>query len=212
MNVTREIIEDLLPLYAAGEASPDTRRLVEEYLATDPDLARSVEAAGALRLPPVDAPPGLEAAALRRTRKLLGEKSLLMALAFGLGYAPMTFSLEHGTLTFLMYRDLPWLAAVFTVASAVAWVRFLLVCRRLQATGLQPRRSNRARALWFLAGWAAGIPAGLEIAYWTGWGAGTLGPAISGTIALLAGQRLGQISEAVWSRTTTLFGTRDEDE
>lgn len=94
---------------------------------------------------------------------------------------------------------------------ARAWVRFLLVCRRLQATGLQPCRSNRARALWFLAGWAAGIP-GLEIAYWTGWGAGTLGPAISGTIALLAGERLGQISEAIPFRPTTLFGTRDEDE
>jgi hypothetical protein len=212
MNVTRAIIEDLLPLYAAGEASLDTRRLVEEYLATDPDLARSVQAAGALRLPPVEPPPGLEAAALRRTRKLLGEKSLLMAVAFGLGYAPMAFSLEHGALIFLMYRDLPWLAALFTVASAVAWVRFLLVCRRLQATGLQPCRGNRARALWFLAGWAAGIPAGLEIVYWTGWGTEMLVPAISSSIAIIAGERLGQISEGIPSRPTTLFGTRDEEE
>ena len=40
MNVTREVILDLLPLYLAGEASTQTRALVDEYLAQDPDLAR----------------------------------------------------------------------------------------------------------------------------------------------------------------------------
>jgi hypothetical protein len=40
MEVTRNVILDLLPLYLAGEASSDTRTLVKDYLESDPDLAR----------------------------------------------------------------------------------------------------------------------------------------------------------------------------
>ena len=39
MEITRDVILDLLPLYLAGEASYDTRLLVEKYLETDPELA-----------------------------------------------------------------------------------------------------------------------------------------------------------------------------
>jgi len=39
MEVTRDVILDLLPLYVADEASADTRALVEEYLETDAELA-----------------------------------------------------------------------------------------------------------------------------------------------------------------------------
>jgi hypothetical protein len=40
MNVTREVILDLLPVYLAGEASPATRALIEEYMEQDPELAQ----------------------------------------------------------------------------------------------------------------------------------------------------------------------------
>lgn len=39
MEISRNVILDLLPLYIADEASPETRELVDEYLADDPDLA-----------------------------------------------------------------------------------------------------------------------------------------------------------------------------
>ena len=39
MEPTRDVIKDLLPLYLAGEASADSRALVEEHLDRDPDLA-----------------------------------------------------------------------------------------------------------------------------------------------------------------------------
>ena len=42
MNVTREVILDLLPVYLAGEASPATRALVEEYMEQDQELAQRV--------------------------------------------------------------------------------------------------------------------------------------------------------------------------
>ena len=40
MKVTREVIYDLLPSYFAGDASHDTRALVEAYFETDPEFAR----------------------------------------------------------------------------------------------------------------------------------------------------------------------------
>ena len=42
MKITRDVVIDLLPVYVSGEASADTRELVDEYLASDPELARSI--------------------------------------------------------------------------------------------------------------------------------------------------------------------------
>jgi len=39
MEITRNVILDLLPLYMADEVSADTRTLVEKYLESDPELA-----------------------------------------------------------------------------------------------------------------------------------------------------------------------------
>lgn len=43
MEIPRNVILDLLPLYIADETSPETRDLVEAYLAHDPELARIAE-------------------------------------------------------------------------------------------------------------------------------------------------------------------------
>jgi hypothetical protein len=40
MKITREVIYDLLPAYFANEASADTRALIEEFFATDPEFGR----------------------------------------------------------------------------------------------------------------------------------------------------------------------------
>ncbi len=51
MNVTRNVVLDLIPLYAANELSEDSRRIVEDFLKTDPELAALVKkmAANGLR-------------------------------------------------------------------------------------------------------------------------------------------------------------------
>jgi hypothetical protein len=43
MKITRNVILDLLPLYLANEVSVDTRVLVEKYLETDPELAKTAK-------------------------------------------------------------------------------------------------------------------------------------------------------------------------
>lgn len=50
MEITRDVILDLLPLYVADEVSVDTRALVERYLETDPELANIAEQSTAMAL------------------------------------------------------------------------------------------------------------------------------------------------------------------
>jgi len=50
MEITQDIILDLMPLVLAGEASHDTRRLVELYLEQNPELAKLMEKSASLDL------------------------------------------------------------------------------------------------------------------------------------------------------------------
>ncbi len=42
-NITRDVIVDLWPLYVSGDASPDTRRLVETFLKQDAEFAAELK-------------------------------------------------------------------------------------------------------------------------------------------------------------------------
>ena len=82
MEITRDIVLDLLPLYLAGELSDDSRRVVEGYLKNDPDLSRQVEDMGAL--PENDVPVPIhkerEMEAYRKVRRLMVLRTLGLAL------------------------------------------------------------------------------------------------------------------------------------
>ena len=51
MEITKNVILDLLPLYLANEVSEDTRTLVENYLETDKELAALAKQSAAMELP-----------------------------------------------------------------------------------------------------------------------------------------------------------------
>ena len=55
MEITKNVIIDLLPLYIADEASADTSSLVREYLDSNPELAEMAKETAEMRLPE-DAP------------------------------------------------------------------------------------------------------------------------------------------------------------
>ena len=87
MNVTRDVITDLWPLYAAGEASADTRALVEQFLQQDPEFARHFQEHGVdsmLQDPPPSLPPDQEAQALRKTKRRLHGWDLLSFWLFNM--------------------------------------------------------------------------------------------------------------------------------
>jgi hypothetical protein len=72
MEITRNVILDLLPLYSANEVSADTRALVEKYLKTDPDLANVAKQLEGMEKPqsiPVPLSQDVEMKAYRKARR-----------------------------------------------------------------------------------------------------------------------------------------------
>jgi hypothetical protein len=86
-NVTRDVITDLWPLYVSGEASQETRGLIDAFLSQDPEFARKLSPNAEGHLPGHDVPslaPGHELKTLAQIkRRLTGPKWLLqLALVF----------------------------------------------------------------------------------------------------------------------------------
>jgi len=139
MNVTQDVIQDLLPAYLAGEASADTVALVEEFLRLDPDLARTVDALRAAPLPepPVALRPTREKETLNMTKKLLWWRGTLMGFAIFLTLLPLSFRFSGRQITWTFLQEAPPLETALVCLGAVScWAGFLYVRRRLQATGL----------------------------------------------------------------------------
>ena len=89
MEVTRNVILDLLPLYLAGEASPDTRALVEHYLERDPELAEAAKLTTALykrQETPVPIQEEDQVQAYQQAQKRILQRTVLWgtAIAFGI--------------------------------------------------------------------------------------------------------------------------------
>jgi hypothetical protein len=138
MNATRDVITDLWPLYQAGEASADTRRLVEEFLEQDPEFAQIIQGNVGPSLKADDPPPLAQEpklAALRRTKRLVRLREALFWLAIFLSAAPFTvYDTSWGS--GWLIRDLPWLACALALAAAALWCLYFALRRRLSASGL----------------------------------------------------------------------------
>ena len=83
MRVTRDVIQDLLPLYLAGEVSGDTRTLVEEYLDTDPEFANEVRDLAETGLPgdvPVPLTKEDQMEAYKEARRLMVLRTAILAI------------------------------------------------------------------------------------------------------------------------------------
>jgi hypothetical protein len=135
MRITRDVVADLLPLYLSGEASADTRQLVDEYLLNDPALAQEVREPLVLTAAPPALTPDLELRALLRARRLLGLRGLLVGTGIFFTLLPFSFVAGHGRVTWL-WSGAPRLAAVFAVVATFTWTGYWLLRRRLRSTGL----------------------------------------------------------------------------
>jgi predicted anti-sigma-YlaC factor YlaD len=141
MNINREVIMDLLPVYLAGEASQATRALIEEYLAHDPELAESVrsqQADNSLRMVLPELPPELELKSLRRTRSLLGWQRWLFGLGLGFSVMSLTseFSFKEGRLRefHFLIHDYPDVFGTCVVLGLVCWIAYFSIRHRLRTT------------------------------------------------------------------------------
>ena len=141
MNITREVIMDLLPVYLAGEASLATRVLVEEFLAQDPELAqevRSLKQTDPLKTTLLELPPELELRSLRRTRSLLSWQRWLFGLGIGFSAIALTseFSFKEGRLRefHFLIQDYPSQFGMCLLLALACWIAYFVVRRRLRPT------------------------------------------------------------------------------
>jgi hypothetical protein len=80
LNVTRDVVADLWPVYESGEATADTRALVDEFLANDPAFVRMLRAAPPVNAAGPEVMPEAKLAALKRTRDLVHGNAWLRGL------------------------------------------------------------------------------------------------------------------------------------
>ena len=140
-EATRDVVRDLLPAYASGEASADTRRFVEAWLGRDATLAREAEALRAAEddlaaAPAGAARPDAERATLLRLRGLLRAQSFALAggIFFSLLPFSFVFSSEKG-FRFLLFRDAPVVGAFSAVMALASWMALVALTRRLRGPG-----------------------------------------------------------------------------
>lgn len=134
MKITRDVVTDLWPLYLSGEASADTRKLVDEFLAEDAEFARRLREDDSPKLLEplsVEPQPDHEMKTFSATKRALVKKDwplffamLFSALAFGRIVSDTSWDPEPGPRRFIVTASL---AGVFWI------VFFYRTIRRLSA-------------------------------------------------------------------------------
>jgi hypothetical protein len=137
MNVTRDVIRDLWALCEASEASNDSRRLVDEYLANDPGLAGSLRAGtSALAGSPPTLPPDHAAKTLDRAKRRLARRSPFRILGVGFTGLAILRLLEATTFT-----KSPTEVIALSVAALAFWLAYGWHTRWLQQRAILGPRS-----------------------------------------------------------------------
>ena len=139
MNVTRNVMTDLLPVYFSGEASEDTRQLMEQYFRDDPDFERIARSAAT----PLDilrkaAPVAPNAEREKRDLQWARAEVARRRIFFGAGLlftlAPVTSAYSKGHLVWAAMLNDHWSMAVFWILGALFWFQyFARLSRRTSA-------------------------------------------------------------------------------
>ncbi len=136
-----EVMNDLLTLYLAGEASNESRRLVESYAATHPQFQKALSGAQSLVLPAVQT--GIPGAgekdlhALRRIREQLVLRTIFLAMAIAATLIPFTFTFHGTAIRFAFWNNgLEGIAYASIGVALASWTACYVMHRSLRRTGL----------------------------------------------------------------------------
>ncbi len=139
MKITDAVVRDLHVLVETGDASDDTRTLVEAWLAEHPQLATELRANGTaatIRFAADEAPAADgDLAALARVKHLLAMRTWSMALGFFFCALPLSFLWDSQGIHFLFANASPLFSLGTIVVGLVCWGVFVRVSRELRPTG-----------------------------------------------------------------------------
>jgi anti-sigma factor RsiW len=146
MNVTDDVLNDLLTLYLSDEASADTRALIEERARREPAFAAKVAAARdadqaaarAIELPTASAAPptDVELRALTQTRQAIFLRTLFWASGLVFTILPLTFRGGAGGVEFVFLGKHPGVVWAFGSVAVASWVAYYVMNREVRRAGL----------------------------------------------------------------------------
>ncbi len=130
MKLTADVINDLLPLYASGECSADTKLLVEEFMKANPAMRPAGGAIDVTLLSSLNGGLSLndEIKSLKATRRRLKTRSSVMALAIFFSIAPFSFAYVQGKFHFLLSES-PTAAIVYGSLGVISWALYFFMKR-----------------------------------------------------------------------------------
>jgi len=132
MNVTKDVIDDLWPLYTDGTASADSRKLVEEYLRDHPEWAKKLREGTTgfawPSTPPI--PPDEDTRMLNRIKKRMRNLRILLIVSISLT------AQAFGRIVADTSWDVSPLAFIVTSAcAAVCWIWWGVLNWRVRRLG-----------------------------------------------------------------------------
>ncbi|MDO8834729.1 MAG: hypothetical protein Q7V01_04000 [Vicinamibacterales bacterium] len=139
MTISDEVMNDLLTVYLAGEASADTQALVEAHARQDQAFAARLTAARSWSLPSSPAggpPPDRGLLALKRTREFIRLRTVFVASGVLFTLLPLTFAFDGNGIQFLILGRHPGLTWSFWSIAAASWTACYVMHREVRHAGL----------------------------------------------------------------------------
>jgi hypothetical protein len=139
MKVTDDVMNDLLTLYLADEASADTKALVESHARQNAAFASKLAAAGAqspIRMPQDGPPRDLELRTLTDTRKFIFWRTMFWAGGLFFTLLPLVFTFDERGVEFLVLGRHAGLMWSFWSIAVAAWTACYVMHRQVRRVGL----------------------------------------------------------------------------
>jgi len=169
MNISKDVIRDLLPVYVAGEASADTRALVEQSFGGDPGLRTEAEALGTIPVADAAPPATLEFSSLKRTQLLLRRRVFLVGFGYLFTTLPLALAGRDWGPVWFGVPAIRLLATACFVAALAGWIAFLRNAKELFGAGFEAPLSRGPLLVWGLGiCWIANSAAVL-VSEWMPW-------------------------------------------
>lgn len=138
MKVTRDVVTDLFPLYLSGDASDDTRRLIDDFMTDDPEFAEASRGMSDAflkrdKIPPMS--PEIELQTIKMTKRFVRLRDAFFWISVFVSTTPFAVwdtSWGSGSLI----GDRPMLAIGLGVLATTSWCIYFSLKRRLSSTGL----------------------------------------------------------------------------